>query len=54
MKPNPIRYIYESPDKGKTVYRRPFGKLEPKELVEHPLLEKNTLSLLRLPFFLQN
>jgi hypothetical protein len=21
-------YIYESPDKGKTIYRREFGKLE--------------------------
>lgn len=28
-----IKYIYESPDKGKTVYRREFGKLE-RELVQ--------------------
>jgi hypothetical protein len=27
------KYIYESPDKGKTVYRREFGKLE-RELVD--------------------
>ena len=27
------KYIYESPDKGKTVYRREFGKLE-KELIK--------------------
>lgn len=27
------KYIYESPDRGKTVYRREFGKLE-KELVK--------------------
>jgi hypothetical protein len=26
------KYIYESPDKGKTVYKREFGKLE-KELI---------------------
>ena len=26
-------WIYESPDKGKTVYRRPFGKDGPKELM---------------------
>ena len=23
-------WIYESPDGGKTVYKRPFGKLEPR------------------------
>lgn len=23
-------WIYESPDNGKTVYKRPFGKLEPR------------------------
>jgi hypothetical protein len=28
-----IPYIYESPDKGKTVYRREFGKLD-RELVK--------------------
>jgi hypothetical protein len=28
-----ITWIYESSDKGKTIYRRPFGKLEPRELV---------------------
>lgn len=27
------KYIYESPDKGKTIYRREFGKLE-KELIK--------------------
>ena len=26
-------WIYESPDKGKTVYRRPFGKSFPRELM---------------------
>ena len=26
------KYIYESPDKGKTVYRREFGKVE-RELI---------------------
>ena len=26
-------WIYESPDGGRTVYRRPFGKLGPKQLV---------------------
>lgn len=28
-----ITWIYESPDKGKTIYRRPFGKTGPKELI---------------------
>ena len=28
-----IKYIYESPDEGKTVYRRPFGKDGPRELI---------------------
>ncbi len=28
-------WIYESPDKGKTLYKRPFGKLEPKLLIEY-------------------
>ena len=27
------KYIYESPDKGKTVYRREFGKLD-RELIK--------------------
>jgi hypothetical protein len=27
------KWIYESPDKGKTLYRRPFGKTGPKELI---------------------
>ena len=32
------RYIYESPDSGKTIYRRPFGNYDPtaKELVKSP------------------
>lgn len=29
------QYIYESPDKGKTIYRREFGKLD-RELVSQP------------------
>ena len=28
------KYIYESPDKGKTVYRREFGKNERELIVE--------------------
>ena len=28
------KYIYESPDKGKTVYRREFGKVERELVVE--------------------
>lgn len=28
------QYIYESPDKGKTIYRREFGSLE-RELVSN-------------------
>ena len=27
-------YIYESPDGGKTVYKRPFGELGDRELVK--------------------
>ena len=38
MKEN--KYIYESPDNGKTVYKRPFGKLKPKVLIK-----KNGLDL---------
>jgi hypothetical protein len=34
------KYIYESPDKGKTVYRREFGKLE-RELVKQETKELN-------------
>ena len=33
-------WIFESPDKGKTVYKRPFGKLEPRILIK-----KNGLDL---------
>jgi hypothetical protein len=33
MKTEEKKYIYESPDKGKTVYRREFGKPE-RELVK--------------------
>ena len=34
-----IRYIYESPDGGKTIYRRPMGRNTPteKELVKSPM-----------------
>ena len=28
-----MKYIYESPDKGKTVYRYPVGQYEKRELV---------------------
>ena len=34
IKKDKIVWIYESPDKGKTVYRRPFGKSKPKELIK--------------------
>jgi len=27
-------YIYESPDKGKTIYRREFGNYDKKELIK--------------------
>ena len=27
-------WIFESPDNGKTVYKRPFGKLEPRILIK--------------------
>lgn len=30
-----IKYIYESPDLGKTVYRRPFNTIE-RELIQKP------------------
>jgi len=29
-----IEYIYESPDGGITLYRRPYGKNEPRELYD--------------------
>jgi hypothetical protein len=31
---NQISYIYESPDGGITLYRRPFGKDEPREVFD--------------------
>ena len=34
------KYIYESPDKGKTVYRREFGKHE-RELIKQDTKELN-------------
>ena len=30
------QYIYESPDKGNTIYRREFGKLD-RELISRPV-----------------
>jgi hypothetical protein len=38
-----MEYIYESPDKGKTVYRRPFGQLQPKELIPSEEIEVMTV-----------
>lgn len=35
------KYIYESPDKGETVYRREFGKLE-KELIKETKQNENS------------
>ena len=29
------KYIYESPDKGKTIYRREFGKYDKRELINN-------------------
>jgi len=29
-----VVWVYESPDKGKTVYRRPFGKMGPRQLIK--------------------
>ena len=34
------KYIYESPDKGKTVYRREFGKVE-RELIDGDRVRSN-------------
>jgi len=31
-------WIYESPDGGKTIYRRPFGKIGPKQLIIYKTL----------------
>lgn len=30
---NKVIWIYESPDKGKTIYRRPFGDIKNRELI---------------------
>ena len=52
MKPKekPI-YIYESPDKGKTVYRRLSGAdHETRELIKSPHLKGPTSLLSLLPF----
>ena len=34
-KKNTKKYIYESPDKGKTIYRREFGNHDKKELIHN-------------------
>lgn len=41
MKTQEKKYIYESPDKGKTIYRREFGKLE-KELIKETKENENS------------
>ena len=33
-KPKETKYIYESPDNGKTVYRREFGNYDKRELIK--------------------
>ena len=33
IKKNEIIWVYESPDNGKTIYRRPVGKLKPRQLI---------------------
>ena len=30
-----MKYIYESPDKGKTIYRREFGNYSKREKIEN-------------------
>ena len=30
-----MKYIYESPDKGKTIYRREFGNYNKREKIEN-------------------
>ena len=39
-------YIYESPDQGKTVYRREFGQYDKRELVKSskPVTNSNVVS----------
>lgn len=39
-KQNSDSYIYESPDGGKTVYRRPFGDTSKRELVQGASIKK--------------
>ena len=38
-----MKYIYESPDKGKTVYKREFGKHNNKELIKSNNMEMMSL-----------
>lgn len=34
-------YIYESPDKGETVTRRPFGgSIQEREVIKHPIVSE--------------
>tara|TARA_Y100000361_G_C11159854_1_gene346513 strand:+ start:2031 stop:2168 length:138 start_codon:yes stop_codon:yes gene_type:complete len=45
MKKKTQTWIFESPDNGKTVYKRPFGKLEPKILIKTKTVDlKNRLN----------
>ena len=38
-----MKYIYESPDKGKTIYRREFGKYDKRELIKSDNMEMMSL-----------
>ena len=38
-----VKYIYESPDRGKTVYRRKFGDYSKKELIKINNMEMMSL-----------
>ena len=38
-----MKYIYESPDKGKTIYRREFGKYDKRELIKTEIMKMVSL-----------
>lgn len=41
MKNETKQYVFESPDGGKTIYRREFGKYDKKELITPKKEKKN-------------
>ncbi len=39
-------WVYESPDNGKTIYRRPFGDINNRELIKSPIMPEDEVTRL--------